>query len=317
MDNHDRHERPSLVWPILLIGLGVILLLSNLDILPGDAWALLWRLWPLALVLIGLDVLIGRRSTLGSVIAALVALAVLFGVIALLLLAPSIPALQLDRLDELQTRNLQTPLENVQTADVFIDWDPGENALSALPPDNPYWIDGTVEFFGGLTFDVDRSGSHGSIRLDASRSGIVIGGPDSSRNRWDVRLHPEVVYDLTLDSGSGSQDLDLSRFALSRLSLDTGSGATNLSLPPGDYRVILDGGSGGVQIAVPETAGLRVQLDSGSGSMVLPDSMELVSGELDGDGVWETADIAQSESRIEMTIDQGSGAIAIRQTDNP
>jgi hypothetical protein len=44
-------------WPILLIAVGVIFLLSNLGVLPFDAWQL-WRLWPLILVVIGLDVLL-------------------------------------------------------------------------------------------------------------------------------------------------------------------------------------------------------------------------------------------------------------------
>ena len=44
-------------WPILLIAVGVIFLLSNLGVLPFDA-SQIWRLWPLILVVIGLDVLL-------------------------------------------------------------------------------------------------------------------------------------------------------------------------------------------------------------------------------------------------------------------
>jgi len=55
-------------WPILLIAVGVIFLLSNLGMLPFDAGQL-WRLWPLILVVIGLDVLLEafwRRGRPGS-----------------------------------------------------------------------------------------------------------------------------------------------------------------------------------------------------------------------------------------------------------
>ena len=52
----------------MLIGFGVLLLLSNLGVFPESGWAVLWRFWPVALVALGLDVLIGRRS-LGGVIA--------------------------------------------------------------------------------------------------------------------------------------------------------------------------------------------------------------------------------------------------------
>jgi len=37
---------PSLFWPLVLIGAGVALLLSNLGYLPWQWWNVLWRLWP-------------------------------------------------------------------------------------------------------------------------------------------------------------------------------------------------------------------------------------------------------------------------------
>jgi hypothetical protein len=44
-------------WPILLIAVGVLFLLSNLGLLPFSPWEL-WRFWPLILVVIGLDIVL-------------------------------------------------------------------------------------------------------------------------------------------------------------------------------------------------------------------------------------------------------------------
>ena len=44
-------------WPILLIAVGVLFLLSNLGLLPFSPWEL-WQLWPLILVVVGLDILL-------------------------------------------------------------------------------------------------------------------------------------------------------------------------------------------------------------------------------------------------------------------
>jgi hypothetical protein len=44
-------------WPILLIAIGVLFLLSNMGMLPFSPWQL-WKLWPLILVVIGLDILL-------------------------------------------------------------------------------------------------------------------------------------------------------------------------------------------------------------------------------------------------------------------
>ena len=53
-------------WPILLIAVGATVLLSNLGLLPFDPWQLV-RLWPLILVVIGLDIFIETARRRGPV----------------------------------------------------------------------------------------------------------------------------------------------------------------------------------------------------------------------------------------------------------
>ena len=75
----EHRERHGLVWPVMLIGTGVVLLLSNTGRLPWGVWQTLLSLWPVLLIAAGLDLLFGRRSTWGALLAALLALAVLVG----------------------------------------------------------------------------------------------------------------------------------------------------------------------------------------------------------------------------------------------
>ncbi|RPJ70795.1 MAG: hypothetical protein EHM15_11320, partial [Desulfobacteraceae bacterium] len=77
----SNREPRGVVWPILLIGGGLILLLNNLGYLSWDIWGVLWRLWPVLLIAAGLEILIGRRSLLGSAAVALLLLMTLFGAI--------------------------------------------------------------------------------------------------------------------------------------------------------------------------------------------------------------------------------------------
>ena len=44
---------PRLFWPIILIGVGVILLLNNLGVIMGSPWEVIWRLWPVLLIALG------------------------------------------------------------------------------------------------------------------------------------------------------------------------------------------------------------------------------------------------------------------------
>ena len=77
--NTSYRRGPDLFWPIILIGAGIIFLLSNLGVITGNPWPILWNLWPVLLIVIGLDILFGRRSMLGGLIGA--ALGVMFGML--------------------------------------------------------------------------------------------------------------------------------------------------------------------------------------------------------------------------------------------
>jgi cell wall-active antibiotic response 4TMS protein YvqF len=54
--------RSRFFWPLVIIVVGVLLLLQNLGLLPPGLWPLLLQLWPVGLILVGLDLLIGWRS---------------------------------------------------------------------------------------------------------------------------------------------------------------------------------------------------------------------------------------------------------------
>jgi hypothetical protein len=66
MEQTTQHRR-SVVGPLLLIGAGVIFLLSNLGYLTGNIWDLLFRYWPILLIIGGLDSIYKREGLFGPV----------------------------------------------------------------------------------------------------------------------------------------------------------------------------------------------------------------------------------------------------------
>ncbi|MBM2810355.1 MAG: hypothetical protein HW416_1114 [Chloroflexi bacterium] len=87
---HKHSVFRRLVGPAVLIAFGILLLLTNLGLIPVDVWRMTWRLWPLLLVALGLELLITGRASWGMfVVALLVVLAV--GVLAENALVPPGP----------------------------------------------------------------------------------------------------------------------------------------------------------------------------------------------------------------------------------
>ncbi|HWQ82968.1 MAG TPA: DUF5668 domain-containing protein [Anaerolineales bacterium] len=58
----------NLVWPMILIGIGLIFLLTNLGIVSGSVWEWVGTLWPVFLILIGLESILNRRGLVGATV---------------------------------------------------------------------------------------------------------------------------------------------------------------------------------------------------------------------------------------------------------
>lgn len=56
---------------LLLITAGCVLLLNNFGILSWDVWDMVWRFWPLFLILLGLQLVFGKRG-LGRMIVTII-----------------------------------------------------------------------------------------------------------------------------------------------------------------------------------------------------------------------------------------------------
>jgi hypothetical protein len=309
-----RRRPPSVFWPLLFIGAGVMLLLSNLGYLPWQSWGVLWRLWPLLIIALGIDLLIGRRSVIGAIISAVLIIALIGMIVLVALFAQNIPGLS-DWIEplEFRTEHVEYSLQGIERAEVYVDWTSVPGYLSALE-DSPNLIEGDVEYVGEFTFDVSVRGGRADVKVDSRGSwfGVWSFG-DQSDKRWDVGLSPDVPLDLTLDAGSGPCDFDLTDLDVTNLALDAGSGPIDLVLPSGStFEAKIDGGSGPITIVLPESVGARVELDSGSGPFSPDTRFELVRGKRHGDGTWETDNYRTADHTITLEIDQGSGPITIR-----
>ena len=66
----------GLIFPFVLVVLGVVLLLNNMGILTGNIWRTIFGLWPALLIIIGLDNFIRWRGLTGPIF--LIGLGVVF-----------------------------------------------------------------------------------------------------------------------------------------------------------------------------------------------------------------------------------------------
>jgi hypothetical protein len=127
----QRYSRFSL-GGLILVFLGVLFLLQNLGVVSWEVWGTLWRFWPVVLILIGINILWGRRSPY-------LALAV-SGVVLLGVMGTAV-WVQEPWPSELPDTFSQ-PLQGVSRAEVEVTFGAGKLGINSLPPSSPNLAEG-------------------------------------------------------------------------------------------------------------------------------------------------------------------------------
>lgn len=293
-------RRQGMVGGALMLGLGVILLLSNYGYLNMNVWQLILQLWPLLLIAIGFDIVIGRRSLVGSLIGLVLILAVLAGALWL-------GGVTVDRGMALNSTEVQQMLEGATSARVVIEPGAGALALKALDDSNTL-LSGTVGQRRGEQISQDFSQANGRATFILRSSGSTIFLPqDQNRWKWDLGLNRQIPLDLKVGLGAGEAVLDLTGLDLSALEVDLGVGQSTITLPAtGRFEAKVNGAIGQLVIIVPQGMAVRIHANTALGGLDVPDRYN------QNNDVYTSPGYESADHRIELDISQAIGEIVIR-----
>jgi hypothetical protein len=329
MENHKRH---SLFWPILLVGVGITWLLVNLGYIPAFNLGQLLKLWPILLIVMGIDIIFGRRYPWAGTVIGLLAVG---GIIAFMVMSPS---LGIQASPQLRTETFNEPVGTATSAKYYLEGSSAPITVQSIKEGDEL-VEAVITHRSIFNFDVSGTDKK-TVRLSETTDSSSWLNWDftTERTNWDVSLAQNIPTEIILDGGSGSIDINLNDIELTSLRADLGSGSSDFILPAlaDPYEVEVDSGSGSVHVVIPEEASLTFSLssgsgsvnvkiptgsalqievfDEGSGSLHLPSGLARVSaaGSDNSLGVWQTAGFESAKTKIYFKIiDQGSGSINI------
>lgn len=300
----NRNRRRGLVGPLLLVAAGIFFLLSNLGLIGWDAWQILFRFWPVLLIALGLEILIGRRSLLGSVVVVIIVLALIAGGLAFF---PSSEGSGLST----TTQNISQPLQGAKGANVDIAYGAGQVSLGPLT-DSDLLVSGTVSTSGGqeTTSSFQMAGETANYRIAArlANPGPAVPPWVRGSDSWSLRLNSSVPLSLRLNGGVGTADIDLSQLKVTSLDANLGVGKTTITTPAsGHVQGRINAGIGEVLVVVPSGMGVRLQADSGLGGLNVPPSY-IKQGNL-----YVSPDYATAQNKLDLTVKGGIGKLTIQQ----
>jgi hypothetical protein len=126
MENRKGH---SLFWPIILVGVGITWLLVNLGYIPAFNLGQLLKLWPIILIVMGIDIIFGRRLPWAGTLIGLLAVA---GIITFLILSPN---LGFTAAPQMQTETFTEPVGTATSAKYYIEGSSAPLNVSSLSSD--------------------------------------------------------------------------------------------------------------------------------------------------------------------------------------
>lgn len=315
----------TILWALLLIGIGVVLLLRNLDVVPKDtriwplvvlvigAWLFLERLtvgrlargvtWPLLLIAVGgvfllqdLRVIPGRVSIWPFLLIA--------GGLAMVL---SIPG---DReRAKFATSSARVPLDGAKSGRIRIEHGAGRLAVESTHEPGVL-LEGS--FAGVVRPDVRRDGDALEVRLSGEPGAFLERafpwnwrGPTALD--WEIGITRRLPVSLEVRSGASSQELDLADLVVPELQVKTGASQLELVLPSkGETKARVEAGAARVRIRVPERVAARIVIGGGVSS-VRVDEMRFPKGMT----AFQSKDYDTAESRVDLVVEAGAADVEV------
>jgi hypothetical protein len=282
----------QLFWGGLLIIVGTLLLLDNLNVVETNL-AALWQLWPLLLVAAGLSVL-SVRNTLWKTLSTLFVF-VMLGFVLLV----GLGVLDTNTNSSIQNDSTIVLLnENTSKAETSIKMGAGTLTISSAKQEEVVRANITSSF-AELVETQRQEGDSQLISLETKGSGTWWFG--AQKNELDVVLSQNIPQSILLDVGALSMNADLSEIELSSLNVKTGASSVLLRLGErsASLPVTIDAGASSVKLAAPKESGIRVEIDGGLSSRNLEGLVDR------GNGIFETENYDTADKKITITVKSG------------
>ncbi len=337
------YRRRSYFGPILLIAIGLVFLAYNLGFIPGEGWETILKLWPVLLIIAGLNDLIRREGIAWPIL--------LIGAGTFLLLNNFGPQ---SWISWTQLFQLWPVLLIAGGIDLMFKGQSGWLAILGILL-SVVLIGGAIWFASGDFYvsadydevyqtygsevdlsDIDLSLGFGELILTSeSDQGVLITGsitPDNNLEQitesktqvsyrlenntpsifpntigWELGLTDAIPLTLSVDNGVGEVFLALERLDLDSLDANQGVGRLVIRLPEESSQdILIKQAIGAIHIQIPADVKVAVDAQNGLSKVDFPADFELING------LYVSPGTNRINADLSITVEQAIGYISFR-----
>jgi len=260
-----------IIWGVALIGLGVILVLERIGLLPEgvSAWGIIFAL---LLIAFGVTWIVsaGRRHTVGT------------------------------------PRHLSILKENASSATIQLDYGAGELIVKggAAPG-----ILAEGDFLEGIEYSSRVEDSVLQVHLKTpSMDWDIIPVWGMQQRRWELALAQDIPLSLVFNNGANSSNLDLEQVVVQDLLINTGASNTQIKMPAsaGHTHAFIKAGAASINISIPGNVSAKIQIVGAISSVNI--NTQRFPRQAD---VYVSPDYESAANRLDLRVECGVGSIDI------
>lgn len=315
-------ENRNIFWGVLLVAIGSLFILDNMDLL-NFSFSALFDLWPLLLVGWGISMLPTKPIIKTTISIAIVIFALAYA-------ATSdknfwwenqgfenLHGLHFNVNDDHDdedisqedetyfTYNFDQEMDSVIThAKLTMDVAAGKFRINE--PENEHLISfNAYSNIGSYNSNMVSNGHQAEINISMENNHSIEKG--TNRNRANIKLNPEIIWELDFNVGAADFKGDLRKFKVSEIDIDGGASSVKLSLSDlQEYTYIkIDAAAASIQLRIPQDAACKVSSDS-----FLVD-MDLTGFSKNKDGDYISGDYENNPQKINVDIDAALSKLRI------
>jgi hypothetical protein len=300
MNSPARLHYRSFFLPVVLIVIGIFALLVDVNVISADRLYRLADLWPLILIVIGLELIV-RRAMQGvsvDVAAALILLVAAGAAVVYVSLGPAIPGgthslTASDHVGALKTASLQL---EVGAADVTV------VGNSSLGPD----LYKAVITYSGRKPTVELDGSTGELRIVQQGDFGIFGNRHLAIN---LQINPAVTWDFVVNSGATNATFKVVNVAVSSIGINTGAARLDVTLgmPKGTVPIRVNGGALTVHVHLPAGAQASAQVSGGAVNLTADGRH---TGAI-GSARWQSDGYANATDAYSIEVNGGASTVVV------
>ncbi|WP_432663893.1 DUF5668 domain-containing protein [Wukongibacter baidiensis] len=284
---------------LLLIFIGLFWLMTNLEIISWSVFDVMFRLWPVTLIVIGINIIFRERSSIRYLT---------WGIFFIIIIAFGFYQQYRYGNDTLINTDSNMAIENraetttgelnlkLVGGDIRID-STDDNLINANIPDAR--VSKNVKFTNGNT----------KVNIDIEQESVSFQINNGKSHNYNFSLNDDLLWDIDIDVGATDGTMDFSNIKLAKLDMDIG--ASDLDLIFGDKAkhaiVNIDGGVSDIKITVPENLGVRIDVDS-----FIKETNLNSLGWKRVDGFYFSPNYEEAEKKLDIDIDMAIGDLNIK-----